>query len=162
MKVKLWDEKAAVDAYIHKFDNLHRSPSECNKFLLSWPVLRPTVPHAYTYVREDYGLCVAAAIDRWEDLAWKEKLTQNPIPTCSCRAMGQEMYEKFKKLNGKDVEYEITAMPNEMLTQMMQIADDRLVFKDVDLSSTKSFVDLGVKFHAFEDYVEKELLPLMR
>jgi len=70
------------------------------------------------------------------------------------------MVETLKRLSGKQVEYEITTMPNEMLTEMMQLADDGLVFKSVDFP-TQLFVDMGAKFHSFEGYVKKELLPIM-
>jgi len=68
---------------IQKFDNLHRNPTDPNKCRLSWPVMRPTVNHPFTYIGEDDGPYVAAAIDHWEDPTWREKLTEGPISTCS-------------------------------------------------------------------------------
>ncbi|KZT59945.1 NAD(P)-binding protein, partial [Calocera cornea HHB12733] len=148
-KVTLWDEKARVEDYITEHgqdavilqtatfvENIHTyhylRPSVEGKWTLAWPVIRPTVPLAVTYIGADFGPCVVKAIEVWER-GDRDKLGKKPIPVCSFRMTIGDMWETMKKLSGKTIEFQhIPRVPSEELQEMLQLADDGLAFPDLE------------------------------
>lgn len=176
-KVKHWDQKAEVDDYIAKVgqpavilqtggfvENMHNlhilRPSGPGKWIIAWPVIRPEVPIPISYIAADFGPCVVKTIELWEK-GEGVKLGKEPIAVCSWRMKIEDMVETVRRLSGKEIEYQRPPqMPNEELQEMMLLADEGLNFAGQEFP-TPLFLQLGVTFHTFEDYVTKELLPRM-
>ncbi|KZO94754.1 NAD(P)-binding protein [Calocera viscosa TUFC12733] len=177
-KVTHWDQKAQVDEYIKEtgqdavilqtggfvenillYHYLRPSPTP-GSWTLAWPVVRPTTPLAMSYIGADFGPCVVKVLDVWRR-GEGDKLGNEPIPVCSFTMTIREIVEGIEKLSGKNVEYEVVPhMPNEELQQMLLLADEGMRYS-TNTFPTPLFVELGVQFHTFEDYVRKELLPVI-
>ncbi|KZT59944.1 NAD(P)-binding protein [Calocera cornea HHB12733] len=176
-KVRHWDEKAKVDGYIKEvgqdavilqtggfIENIHTMhylrPSPTGGWMLAWPVVRPTVPLAMSYISADLGPCVIKVLDLWSR-GEGGRLGEAPIPVGSFSITIADMVETINRLSGKDVQYQhIPSMRNEELQEMLLLADEGLTFPGIQFP-TRLFVDLGVTFHTFEDYVKKELLSML-
>ncbi|EJU01383.1 NADP-binding protein [Dacryopinax primogenitus] len=180
-KVKHWDEKAEVDEYIKSVqqeaiilqtggfvENLHNMPliRSCSQapgaYIVIWPVVRPATQLPLSYIGPDFGPCVIRALEVWEAGGeGRENLTRAPIPVCSFTMSVEQMIDVLRKVTGTEIRYtRPTQMPTEELQEMMLLVDDGLNFPNVPFP-TELFVELGVKFHTFEDYVKDELVPKM-
>ncbi|KZT59931.1 NAD(P)-binding protein [Calocera cornea HHB12733] len=177
ISIPLMDEKAAVEEYIKEVGQpavvFHTGSFVENLFtqgLLQttgpgkWEIRYPIAPadkvQPFTYIEADLGPSVEAIIGHWEDASWQEKLTKEPILMCSYRLTGAEMAETLSKLTGKEVKYAV---------QIETIPEPRRSLYTWSLHNWDYYgpippqilLDLGVKFHTFEDFVHAKVAAYM-
>ncbi|KZO94755.1 NAD(P)-binding protein [Calocera viscosa TUFC12733] len=178
--VTFFDEKAAVDAYIHQVGQpaviLHAagyteniktqhqlvsSPTAPHKLQLFWPIIRPHVRVSFTYMSADFGPAVVKCIDRWEEPEWREKLGNEALPVVSYTMSAEEIIQLVTRLSGRDVDFvRLTDIPNLAVKEMFQLDDEGMRYPGLKFPP-QVLVDLGARFHTLEDFVRKEMPELV-
>jgi len=179
--VEAFDQKADVDKYIKAegqpavifktggftsnlidFGSLKRDAQDPSKWHIYQPFVRATVRTLATYVEPDLGPAVLAAIEHWDDPAWRAELEKAPIPLCSYRITGEEKVETIRRVTGKDVDY-VCIRPEGMHVQLKEMNQwiDEGFHTHAGAIPPDILVRLGVKFHSFEDYVRERVAPFM-
>ncbi|EJU01397.1 NADP-binding protein [Dacryopinax primogenitus] len=157
--------QAAVTLYMGVFsENLFNQRQLVRVSPGKWEIQYPIAPAAmrqpFSYIGKDTGGVAVAIIDHWSDASWREKLTENPIPMCSYKITGTDMAKILSQTTGSTVTYERQeeTVP-EPLKTMWTMAVKYWNYDDP--IPPKILVDLGVKFHTFEDFVREEVAPFM-
>ncbi|EJU01395.1 NADP-binding protein [Dacryopinax primogenitus] len=176
--VRAMDEKAEVDEYIKTVgqptvilwpgvftENLLNHMDKCQlqpvsedgkKWEIRYPVVPAHVAQPTTYVTKDSGAVLAAIIDHWENEKWRERLTKEPILQCSYVISGEDMCRTIEKVTGK----EVTWAPYDNLPPPVKALYSLAAEFQYDVSvPTPLLLELGVKFHTFEDYVRDKVAP---
>ncbi|KZT59964.1 NAD(P)-binding protein [Calocera cornea HHB12733] len=182
--VTAFDEKADVDKYIRsvgqpavifktggfasnlvKFGQLRRDTEEPSRWHIYYPFVRGSTQSYTSYIEKDMGPCVLAAINHWEVPAIRAELEKEPIPMISYTNSGEERAEIISKISGKSVDY-VCEHPTEgrnaipMLKTMYLWSDEGYLSYPGGIPPP-ILVNLGVKFHTFEDYVKETVIPFM-
>ncbi|EJU01398.1 hypothetical protein DACRYDRAFT_107950 [Dacryopinax primogenitus] len=102
----------------------------------------------FSYIRKDMGAVAVVIIRHWSDARWQEKLTEKPIPTCSYKITGDDLAKTISEITGSTV-----TLPVGKITKMWTMAVKYWNYDDS--IPPKILVDLGVRFHSFEDFVRE-------
>ncbi|KZO94746.1 NAD(P)-binding protein [Calocera viscosa TUFC12733] len=144
------------------FGQLKRDEQDASKYHIFYQFVEGTSPQPWTYVEKDVGPVVLAAIEKWEDPAWRAELTKEPIPLVSYQITGDEMASIVSKVSGKEVDH-VTIFPEDMhpgLKTMNLWCKERLWGYGNNIP-VDIIVKLGVKMHTFDDYVRDAVIPWM-
>ncbi|EJU01400.1 NADP-binding protein [Dacryopinax primogenitus] len=130
------------------------------KWEIQYPIVPADMKQAFSYIDQDMGSTARAVIDHWTEASWREALTKEPIPMCSYKVTGAYMAETITQISGETVTYERqTDTVPEALRKIWEFLVESWNYPDP--IPPKILVDLGVKFHSFEDFVREMVLPFM-
>ncbi|EJU01393.1 NADP-binding protein [Dacryopinax primogenitus] len=176
--MRQFEEKAAVDRYIEQAGQpavifytglftenllghhvmLHPVTPDKQKWVIRFPIVPADIPQTITWIERDLGQAVVAAIDHWEDEKWKKILTREPTVVCSYTITGAEMAHTITKITGKDVVYSPLLEMGEPAKTLFSFFSEYWYPQEVP---SPLLIELGVKFHSFEEYVREEVVPYM-
>ncbi|KZO94774.1 NAD(P)-binding protein [Calocera viscosa TUFC12733] len=178
--IRAFEEKSAVDRYIKAVgqpavifhtamftENLlehaggHQLvPVYPDKWEICYPMVPSNVRQPTTYVEKDVGPAVVAVINHWDDSHWRERLGKEPIPLCSYIITGKEMAETITQVTGKEVTYvTMTETVQEPIKSLFAFSAEYSYPYELP---APILLELGVKFHSFEDFVREKAVPFMK
>ncbi|EJU01396.1 NADP-binding protein [Dacryopinax primogenitus] len=174
--MRFWDDKYAVDKYIKAVgqpsvifmpgsftENLisfgQLKPVASDTWEIQYPVATADYVQPFLYVEKDLGEAVTALIDHWDDADWKERLTKDVIQMSSYNITGGEMAGIIARITGRDVSYVLSNNVPDFYKTMWEFCVE--YWPTPEAIPSKVLLDLGIKFHTFEDYVREKLVPFM-